>query len=426
MPEVIIKIHALIISANGHLRGQAFSPSTVDKYNHLWSKLAKYMAASGSEVYNRQVGQEFLTHLYGQFSYSGLTRNEKSVVRKIQYLTEFQEKGSVPVKRKSPGPYFTGSIGNLMESFIASRQESGFSTSTLTSNRLYLHILFVFLEKKGVGLAGSITPTDLVAFVESQKDTSVTTKYGMFGVIRNFLKHLHSVYPDTRDLSGIIPKVNYIRQAKLPSVYSREEIQSLLAVIDRGNPKGKRDYALMLIGARLGLRASDILGLTFANLCWDECQIVLDQKKTGRNLELPLTSEIGEAIIDYLKHGRPVSNQPYVFLCLTPPYGQLTNVTVSTITSHYLTLAGIDTSTRKHGTHILRHSLVAKLLDQKTPIHVISGTLGHSSADSTRHYVRIDTKAMEPCALQVPPVAPTFYDRVTDFFFLGKKKQETR
>lgn len=424
MSEAILKIHALIISANGHLRAQAFSPSTVDKYNHLWSKLVKFMAASGLEVYDREVGQDFLAHLYGQFSYSGLSRNEKSVVRKIQYLTEFQEKGSVQVKRKRPGHHFTGDIGNLMESFIKSRQESGFSPSTLASNKLYLHVLLVFLEGNGVGMAGSITPADLVAFVESQKDTSVTTKYGMFGVIRNFLKHLHSIYPDTRDLSAIIPKVNYIRQAKLPSVYSKEEIQSLLAVIDRGNPKGKRDYALMLIGARLGLRASDILGLTFANLCWESCQIVLDQKKTGRNLELPLTSEIGDAIIDYLKHGRPVSHQPYVFLCLTPPYGQLTNVTVSTITSHYLTLAGIDTSTRKHGAHILRHSLVANLLDQKTPIHVISGTLGHSSTDSTRHYLRIDTKAMEPCALQVPPVSPTFYDRVTDFFFSVKKNQE--
>jgi integrase/recombinase XerD len=135
-------------------------------------------------------------------------------------------------------------------------------------------------------------------------------------------------------------------------------------------------------------------------------------------------SEIGDAIIDYLKYGRPVSGQPYVFLSLTPPYGQLTNVTISTITSNYLTLAGIDTSTRKHGTHIFRHSLVAKLLDQKTPIHVISGTLGHSSTDSTQHYMRIDTQAMAPCALQVPSVSSTFYDRVAGSFFSGKKNQE--
>jgi integrase/recombinase XerD len=279
MPEAIIKIHPLIIAANRHLRAQAFSSSTANKYNSLWRKLAKFMAASNLDSYDKGVGQDFLAHLHGQFSYSMLNRSQKSVVRKIQYLTEFQEKGSVQVKHKGPGHSFTGNISSLMETFISSRQQAGFSQSTLSSNKLYLHVLFVFLQESGVRLVSSITPADVVAFVESQKDTSVTTQYGMFGVIKNFLKYLHTFYPHTHDLSAIIPKVNYIRQAKLPSVYSREEIQSLLAVIDRGNPKGKRDYALMLIGARLGLRASDILGLTFANLRWDKCQIVLDQKK---------------------------------------------------------------------------------------------------------------------------------------------------
>lgn len=426
MSKVIVKIHPLIAAAREHLREQAFSPRTVVKYNRLWSRLADYMAVSGFDTYNRDVGQGFLAHLYGQFSYSGLTSHEKSVARKIQYLNEFQEKGSVPVKRKSPEPSFKGRIGSLMESFISSRQESGYSSSTIKSNRRYLHILLTFMDGKGIALPHSIKPAHVVAFVESRKDTSLTTKYAMFGVIRNFLKHLHAIYPVTCDLSAGIPRINYIRQAKLPSVYSRVEIQALLGVIDRGNPKGKRDYALMLIGARLGLRASDILGLTFANLLWDKCLIVLDQKKTGKKLELPLTSEIGEAIIDYLKHGRPVADQPYVFLNLTPPYGRMTNINVSTITSNYLTLAGIDTSTRKHGTHILRHSLVAELLEKKVPIRVISETLGHGSTDSTRHYLRIDTRAMEPCALQVPQVAPRFYDRVTDFFFLAEAKEEKR
>ncbi len=153
---------------------------------------------------------------------------------------------------------------------------------------------------------------------------------------------------------------------------------------------------------------------------------MLDQKKTGMPLELLLSSEIGEAIIDYLKHGRPVSDLPYVFLSLIPPFGQMTNVAASTITSNYLTLAGIDTSLRKHGTHVLRHSLVAALLDKKTPIHVISGTLGHSTTDSSRHYLRIDTRTMEPCTLQIPLVSSEFYDKVTSFFFSPKKREERK
>ncbi|WP_439484114.1 site-specific integrase [Cyclobacterium plantarum] len=422
MSETIVEIRLLIASAQEHLREQAFSVSTLKKYSRLWGRIADYMTISGLDAYDRKVGQSFLENIFGQFPYSQLSVQEKTVVRKVQCLTEFQEKGSVQGKRKKTAPDFKGGIGELMTSFITSRQESGFSVSTLTSNRRNLHIFLEFTAGQGIGSHCFIKPYNIVAFVESQKNASLTVKYGMFGVIRNFLKHLHSVYPDTPDLSPIIPKVNYIRQAKLPSVYSREEIQSLLAVIDRGNPKGKRDYALMLIGARLGLRASDILGLRFDNILWNNCRIVVEQKKTGRTLELPLASEIGEAIIDYLKHGRPVSDLPYVFLSLIPPYRQMTNITMSTITSNYLTLAGIDTSMRKRGTHILRHSLAAELLDKRIPINVISGTLGHSSTDSTQHYLRIDTRAMEPCALQVPPVANGFYDKVSGFFFPGKNR----
>ena len=426
MLETILKIRPLIAVARRHLREQSFSSSTIEKYNRLWGRLVDYMTQSGIDIYNRKVGQDFLEHLYGQFSYSRLGTYEKTVVRKVYYLTEFQENGAVPVKRRGPQPRFIGRIGSLMENFISGRRESGCSASTLSSNKSYLHVFLLCMDAQGVDCPHAIKPSHIIAFIESQKNKSLATKYGMFAVIRNFLKHLHAVYPDSQDLSAIIPKVNYIRQAKLPSVYSREEIASLLAVIDRGNPKGKRDYALMLLGARLGLRASDLVGLKFTHIRWDECQIVLDQKKTGRKLELPLTAEIGEAIIDYLKHGRPVSDQPYIFLSLTPPYGQITNITASTMTSNYLTLAGIDTSTRQHGTHILRHSLVAELLDKKTPIHVISATLGHTSTDSTRHYLRIDTPAMKPCVLQVPSLDSIFYDKVTDFFFSDKNREEKR
>jgi integrase/recombinase XerD len=381
------------------------------------------MSRAGVRNYDRQVGQDYLEHLFGRFSYSKLSTNEKTIVRKVQYLTEFQEKGTVYEKRKGLEGKFDGGIGNMLERFIVARQESGFSASTRLSYRRHLHVFLISMERQNIHSLDSIQPAHIIAFIESQKNKSLTTLYCLFGAIKSFLKYMHKVNPDTSDLSSIIPKVNYIRQAKLPSVYSREEIQSLLAVVDRGNPKGKRDYAILVIGARLGLRASDILGLTFTNLLWDECKIVLDQKKTGRTLELPLTSEIGEAIIDYLKHGRPVSELPYVFLRHIAPFGQMTNIGASTLTSNYLTLAGIDTSLRKHGTHILRHSLAAELLDKKTPIHVISGTLGHGTTDTTsRHYLRIDTRAMEPCALQIPVVSQDFYDRVTSFFFSNKKE----
>ncbi len=265
MQEVIVKISLLIDAAHGHLKQQGFLTSTIEKYNRCWEKIADYMSRSRVQIYNRNVGQNYLEHLFKGFSYSKLSKRDKAIVRKVQYLTEFQEKGTVPKKRKKPEAKFIGSIGKLMESFLLARQEAGLSASTATSTKQYLHVFLTFLEMQGINSLHAIKRHHVIAFVESQKNKSLITQYCLFGVIKSFLMYLYSTYPDTGNLSSIIPKVNYIRQANLPSVYSREEIQSLLSIIDRGNPKGKRDYAIMLIGARLGLRASDILGLTFTS-----------------------------------------------------------------------------------------------------------------------------------------------------------------
>ena len=110
------------------------------------------------------------------------------------------------------------------------------------------------------------------------------------------------------DFSGIIPKDNYKKQAKLPSTYSPKEIEMMIGSINRATANGKRNYAIVLLAARLGLRASDIANLKFENLLWEQCTIVLNQYKTGKKIELPILPEIGDAIIDYMRYGRPKSN----------------------------------------------------------------------------------------------------------------------
>ena len=202
-----------------------------------------------------------------------------------------------------------------------------------------------------------------------------------------------------------------IKQAKLPSVYTKEEVEALIKSIDRSSPKGKRDYAIVLLTARLGLRATDVCCLTFENLKWEKSLIVFNQNKTGNKVEFPLISEIGEAIIDYLKFGRPESELPYLFLKVTSPYDRLNRSTLHSIVTLYLNRAGIQyKNERKHGPHALRHSLAGVLLQKKIPVPVISEVLGHKNTESTRYYLRIDLNSLRQCALEVPPVPPIFYE----------------
>jgi site-specific recombinase XerD len=130
---------------------------------------------------------------------------------------------------------------------------------------------------------------------------------------------------------------------------------------------------MLLLACRLGLRASDICGLSFANLFWRENLIVLTQVKTKKHIELPLLAEVGNAIITYLKYGRPVSQLPYVFLHAGNEERRLAEPTLHSIVGSYLQRAGItDVEKKKHGPHALRHSLAGFLLQKKTPLPVIS------------------------------------------------------
>ena len=186
----------------------------------------------------------------------------------------------------------------------------------------------------------------------------------------------------------------------------------MLQVIDRGSPKGKRDYAMVLITARLGLRATDVCNLEFSNFLWEQSLISLSQSKTGETIQFPLLAGIGNAVIDYLKYGRPESELPFVFLHVVSPYDRLNRSTLHSIISQYMRLAGIKVEgIRKRGPHALRHSLAGILLEKKTPVPIIAEVLGHRSIESTRLYLRIDMNALKQCALDVPPISTSFYGR---------------
>jgi integrase len=206
-----------------------------------------------------------------------------------------------------------------------------------------------------------------------------------------------------------ILKLRPIRQPKIPSVYSREEVERLINAIDRGNPQGKRDYAMILLAARYGLRVSDIIGLRYCNLDWTNNRIVLLQQKTGKKVELPLSEEVGNAIIEYLKFGRSDVNEPYVFITVNAPYGKLTGAGMNRTITDYMRQADIGFEERRHGPHALRHSLASNLLSLNESMPVISEILGHADTESTMCYLRVDFNQLKQCALEVPCVPSSFY-----------------
>jgi integrase len=223
--------------------------------------------------------------------------------------------------------------------------------------------------------------------------------------MRLFVKLLHYAFErglSAEDKSRYCMKVQFYSGEKIPPTFTTDEIEALLTAIDRNTTVGKRDYAMIMLSTRTGLRSCDIIGLKFNHLRFDTDTIEITQQKTGKMLTLPLTEETGLALIDYLRNGRPDSEYANVFIRHRAPYKPFGSNANRMIERH-MKRAGIkDYENRQPGFRAFRHSLAGNLLNNNVSIYKIQGILGHDSPDTTMRYVKIDTKGLKTCALEVP------------------------
>ena len=178
-------------------------------------------------------------------------------------------------------------------------------------------------------------------------------------------------------------------------------------MIDRQSAAGKRDYAMILATARLGLRISDLRQLELGDLDWRAKTFTIIQRKTGRPLSLPLLDDVGWAIIDYIRGGRPETACAKVFVKHRHPFDAFGgSSSVASRLSRHTARAGIEFPPGQvRGMHSLRGALAVAMVGNGTPIPVISAVLGHASSDTTQaYYLRFDTERLRCCALDVEDV----------------------
>ena len=388
-------------------------PSTIEKYTEVWHRVKVFMQSRRIEFYDKKVGERYLKYLYGSYTYSKLTKYRKDIVNYVEGLAEFWETGTIAMgPKKIPERTFPGVIGTTMESYIAYKKEiHQVGKGTLHNYRLYLHGLYLFFKNHQIHSVSQICPKVILFFVNSSHNKTIATRHIEVLIIKGYLKYLYDQQMILSDYSEAIPKDNYKPQAHLPSTFSREEVHLLLKSIDRSSPKGQRDYAIILLATKLGLRASDITGLKFEYIQWEKHIISFEQRKTRKNIKVPLLPEIGNAIIDYLRNGRPASEENFCFLQIQSPYKPIDKGSLGNIVKYYLNLAGINYKNRRHGPHALRHTLAGNLLRDKVPVPIISEALGHSDSETTMDYLRIDTTSLKQCALNVPLVPTSFYNQ---------------
>ena len=371
-------------------------------------KLVGYMEKNNSDVYTESIGGEFITQQSGQ-SFSRQRTNRRA----LYLLESFIEGRKCALVTPKKTYVFPGDIGICSQSFIREEGESKrLCHKTLTAYKSALSRFSVAMEIRQVTLQ-NMNRQDIIMFMSSVQNMN---KH-IVNPLRNFLSYLYDKGITDRDFSGLFQHVKHSRCSKLPSVYTPEEIIQLETGIQRGSSTGKRNYAILLLASRLGLRSSDIVNLEFSNIDWENKAIRLYQQKNGRPVELPLLSDVGDAIIDYVLHGRPKTHLKKVFVTTTNPVRPVLAGSIYSIVNRMILEAGIAVNNRHHGGHALRHSLATNLLGNNVGLSVISNILGHASTESTMVYLGVDIKLLIDFSLEVPSVNKEFYEQEGGFFY---------
>jgi integrase len=387
----------------------SYKDVTLRHYRSRWLPVKKYMEKHGLKFISPEVCKDFLIEFYNGRTHEELTEKEKYIEKSVSVLSEYMATSSV--QRRCKVRYLDGPIGLLMKDFLGYKRSHRLREITLDKIESHMSSFNFWLFTNRIFNIHDIRQHHIITYIKSLDPHKKALIHDTLIDLRGFFKFLYEKGIIPTNISTFIPKDNYKKQNKLPSYYTEAEIEKLLKSIDRGNNVGKRDYAIIVFAAYLGLRASDIARLRFDNLHWDQNTIILRQYKTGKNITLPLLPVVGNALLDYIQYGRPKSNEQNIFLLVISPFLPIRPQNIAGMINRRFSYAGFKSTNRRYGGHALRHSLVKELLNNNQSLPVISEVLGHKNTNSTRHYIRIDTESLGQCALDVPHVNPVFYNQ---------------
>ena len=395
----------LIENVKEELFKVGYKPGSIQVYQRSWNALLKYEANNGIKLYSPKVGLEFLNAIFGIDVFTALSKQDKVRARSITLLNDYSRDGMLfPSIGSPPIESFLCCFSHILEDFKKHRSNKfQISNTTLCNYNKYLGQFLLYLEKHNILELNQINPGIILDYCGSYSTHSSSTIYSSFCVLRVFLRYLETEKFLEMDYSNIVPSVSYRRESKLPSTFTTEEAERIFQAVDRSNPMGKRDYAIMKIAYRLGLRSIDIRNLIFSEIHWKKNTIELTMRKTGKSIVLPLLDDVGQALIDYIKFGRPVSDSNVIFLRHISPIKPISAPGMTAIVKRYANKVGINSTPGDgKGPHAMRSSLASALLAENVPLPIISEILGHSSTRTTEMYLKIDIKQMRNCSLEVP------------------------
>ena len=281
----------------------------------------------------------------------------------------------------------------------------GLSEETLRKNGDAAHVFLRWLgERARPEAVQTLSVADIDGFLAFRNPgLRRATRSGVSHCLRSFLRYLYSEGFLAQDLAPHVPSPSQYRFEHIPCALGSDQVRRLLEVTGRDRkPCGRRDYAILLLLQTYGLRAGEVVRLRLQDIDWRRNQIYIRQSKTGADLWLPLMPAVGNALVEYLRHGRPASPSREVFLKLRAPRGPfMRGSALYSVLNRRLKAGGIEVEGRR-GPHALRYARAVELLRASTSLKSIGDLLGHRSATSTEVYLKLSTEDLRSISLDVP------------------------
>lgn len=347
----------------------------------------------------------------------GLTADDVSLATIEQFLRERRQSGKVrkgdaaAVRRLltmlDPNPFpVAASPPSAIEVSLKQfqqylRQERGLAEATVINYTPVARSFLVERFPEGAVDCRQITASDIAGFIQRQASL-ITSKRAPLVVtaLRSFLRYLLHRGAIETDLSACVPTIATWSLSKVPKFLPGEQIQKILDSCDRETVPGKRDYALLLLLARLGLRAGEVVALLLDDIDW-EAGLITVHGKGKRVAQMPLPSEVGAAIANYLSTARPLCSSRRVFIRTRAPLtGFANSVAICSLVDKALERAGVESAYR--GSHLFRHSLATQMLQHGASLPEIGDLLRHRRPDTTRIYAKVDLVSLRSIALPWP------------------------
>ena len=408
----------LVSYCDEELRHREYLGSYYSRIISHWEKLRVWLDERGITEFSEEVGNRYLESVYGTHLLPPKSPMAiREGIRAVRMLISYQKYGEFEFRSPSVEYTFDGVVGKTAFEYLEyCRIERGLAQKTLDNKRLYLFDFSRYMDDANIWF-DSLSIEAMESFFKS-KGYSLSSRHNCANVVRNFLRYVFETGKHDRDCSVFVLKDNYRKDSKLPTTYEEEEIRSMVNAVEHASAIGKRDYLVLLLATEYGWRAKDITLFRFDQIDWDNNIIRFDQHKTEMPIEFPLLSSVGNAIIDYLKHGRPKSDAPEIIVShmgvnLGTP---LSSPTIHSIVTKYLRRADIAGWTRKkHGPHAMRHSLATNLLGKNVALPIISTVMGHQRTETTSVYISVDYDKLKACALPMPPLCSQLYSEEVSY-----------